>query len=441
VAPPALAHPDLRRSSPAANDTLQTAPSEIRLVFGEPIEARFSNLELRGPAGTRIPLDSVHVARGLELVGTPGFDLAPGKYEIRWQVAGADGHPIRGSIEFAVAATAAERPGAADRSPEHHPPEAFPEQGTEFGVQSPGFVAIRWLTFIGLLTLFGVIGFTGFVLRTAIRRLGPDADEFARLARRRALGIGLVASLMLMLAAPLRLGAQAFAARRPGERLSLDLLQSLVQTGWGFGWLMQSAGALLALFGIRTALRGRAAAWYWIALATVALAFSPGFSGHAAATGLFPLTLLTDAAHILSAGGWLGTLLVMLGAGLSASAVLPPDQRSGAVAGLVTAFSPFALSCAAVTAATGLFAAWVHLQTLPALWESPYGRILMLKLGVLSIVAATGAYNWRVLKPQLDDPGAIPRLRVSAGVELAVAVVVIAITAVLVATPPPGTGP
>jgi putative copper export protein len=410
------------------------------LVFGEPIEARFSNLELRGPAGTRIPLDSVHVARGLELVGTPGFDLAPGKYEIRWQVAGADGHPIRGSIEFAVAATAAERPGAADRSPEHHPPEAFPEQGTEFGVQSPGFVAIRWLTFLGLLMWFGVVGFTGFVLRTAIRRLGPHADEFARLAWLRALGLGLLASLILILAATLRLGAQAFAARRPGERLSLDLLQSLLQTGWGFGWLLQSAGALLAWFGIRTALRGRAATWFF-GLATVALAFSPGFSGHAAATGFFPLTLLTDAAHILSAGGWLGTLLVMLGAGLSASVVLPPDQRGGAVSALVTAFSPFALRCAAVTAATGIFAAWVHLQTLPALWESPYGRVLMLKLGVLSIVAATGAYNWRVLKPRLDGPGAIAKLRVSAGVELAVAVVVIAITAVLVATPPPVTGP
>jgi putative copper export protein len=411
------------------------------LVFGEPIEARFSSLELWGPGGERIPVDSVYVARGLELVGVPGFDLSPGRYEIRWQVAGADGHPIRGSIRFAVAATAAERQGAADRSPEHHPPEAFPEQGKEFGVQSPGFVAIRWLTFLGLLMWFGVVGFTGFVLRTAIKQLGPLADEFARLARRRALAIGLVASLLLILVAPLRLGAQAFAARRSGEPLSVELLQSLLQTGWGGGWLLHSVGAVLAWFGIRAAQRGRTAAWFWIGLATVALAFSPGFSGHAAATGLFPLTLLTDATHILSAGGWLGTLLVMLGAGLGASTILPLDQRGGLVSPLVRAFSPFALSCAAVTAATGIFAAWVHLQTLSALWESPYGRVLLLKLGVLSIVAATGAYNWLVVKPRLDDPGTIPKLRISAGVELAVAVVVIAITAVLVATPPPVTRP
>ncbi len=150
-----------------------------------------------------------------------------------------------------------------------------------------------------------------------------------------------------------------------------------------------------------------------------------------------PLPILADGLHVLGAGGWLGTLLAILLAGIPTAWQAGPSQRGAAVAELVNAFSPVALACAGLAAVTGLFAAWVHLGTLPALWQSTYGRTLLVKLAVLSVVAATGAYNWRRVRPALGGDPATARLRRSASLELAVAAAVIAITAVLVATPPP----
>jgi putative copper export protein len=86
---------------------------------------------------------------------------------------------------------------------------------------------------------------------------------------------------------------------------------------------------------------------------------------------------------------------------------------------------------------TGVFSAWLHLGTVPALWTTGYGRTLLLKLGVASLVFGTGAYNWLRVKPALEREEAAGPLRRSATIELTVALVVLAVTAVLVATPLP----
>ena len=101
----------------------------------------------------------------------------------------------------------------------------------------------------------------------------------------------------------------------------------------------------------------------------------------------------------------------------------------------MNAFSPTALAFAGVTATTGVFAAWLHLERVSALWETAYGRTLLIKLAVLSIVAATGAYNWLRVRPALGDLEGATRVRRSAMVELGVGLLVLAVTAVLVAMP------
>ena len=101
------------------------------------------------------------------------------------------------------------------------------------------------------------------------------------------------------------------------------------------------------------------------------------------------------------------------------------------------AFSPVALVCAGLTAATGVLSAWVHLPALDALWTTRYGWFLLGKLALLSLVAALGAYNWRRVAPALGDATGSVRLRRSARAELAVGGAVLLVTAILVATPTP----
>lgn len=99
------------------------------------------------------------------------------------------------------------------------------------------------------------------------------------------------------------------------------------------------------------------------------------------------------------------------------------------------AFSPTALACASLISVTGVFAAWLHLGMVSGLWQTAHGVMLLLELAILSVVAATGAYDWRRVEPALGDASGAGRLRRSASVEVAVGALVIVVTAGLVATP------
>ena len=82
------------------------------------------------------------------------------------------------------------------------------------------------------------------------------------------------------------------------------------------------------------------------------------------------------------------------------AALRAPDGDCGPLAAsMVNAFSPLALLSVAVLLVTGAFAAWEQLGSLAALFTSRYGRTLLVKLGAVAAVAASGALNWRVLRP------------------------------------------
>jgi putative copper export protein len=178
--------------------------------------------------------------------------------------------------------------------------------------------------------------------------------------------------------------------------------------------------------------------WALAALGVVVLAFTPALGGHAVATpDRTWLAVLSDGLHVLGAGGWLGSLLAVVAIGIPVAMHLGREGRGRAVAALVNAFSPTALFFAAIVTATGVLSASFHLGSFADLWQSDYGRTLLLKIGLLSLLFATGAYNWLRVRPALGSEDGARRLRRSASLELGVGVVVLLVTAVLVATPPP----
>ncbi|HEX7243683.1 MAG TPA: CopD family protein, partial [Longimicrobiaceae bacterium] len=180
------------------------------------------------------------------------------------------------------------------------------------------------------------------------------------------------------------------------------------------------------------------AGWRVAAAACGVLALATASGGHAAAVeGLRPLALAGGALHVLGAGAWLGALALLLAAGLPAALAAPAGERGAAAAELVRRFSPLALAAAGTAAITGVAAALFHLGAPAELWETAYGRALLVKLALLAAVAAAGLYNWRALTPQLGADGSDRRLRRTAAVELGMGVLVVVVTAVLVALPTP----
>lgn len=150
-------------------------------------------------------------------------------------------------------------------------------------------------------------------------------------------------------------------------------------------------------------------------------------------------TALVNPVHELAASVWLGTLLVLIIAGLPAilRSRLSSERRGALVADFVGRFSPLALCAAGVLGVTGVTTAWRHLKFVAALWTTSYGYALDIKLCVVAIVIGLGAWNWRRMSPRLGTESAAYQLRRSARTELAFGAVVLAITAVLVSLPSP----
>lgn len=150
-------------------------------------------------------------------------------------------------------------------------------------------------------------------------------------------------------------------------------------------------------------------------------------------------TKAVNPAHELAAGLWIGTLFVLVVAGLSA--VLRDEarkeQRGIIVRDMVNGFSPVALVMGFCVVLFGLITAWRHLHVLSNLWSTPYGYALIVKLCIVAFVFGLGAWNWRRQRPTLGTEGAAVSIRRSATRELIAAGLVLLATAILVSLPSP----
>ena len=452
----ALAHAMLKSSNPAAGARLTVAPQTIRLTFTESPDLTFTRIQLFDAGEVSVALDTVAYvpdSKRAVFVAVRGA-LDAGVYTIVWQTAGDDGHPTHGRFSFTIApgasgigrttargeaAAGLTAPGQVAPTRLHHAGTLMPDQNS-FGAESPLYVAIRWLQFAALLVVVGAVAFRfvvlGFMARERVPRLTLIAGAATASAR-----LGFLSAAVLGLALLLRLGAQSYAMHGSANAWNITFVGSMLgRTVWGWAWLLQAAGIVVVFAGFAKAKHSLAAkpcgGWILALVGAVVLAFTPAISGHAVSTPRFTmLAVLADGLHVIGAAGWLGSLLFVIAAGIPTALRLEADERGIAVADLVNAFSPAALAFAGATATTGVFAAWLHLGAVSALWETAYGQTLLVKLAVLSIVAATGAYNWLRVRPALGDIEGARRVRRSATVEIAVGVLVLAVTAVLVATP------
>ncbi|MFP5356336.1 MAG: copper resistance CopC/CopD family protein, partial [Gemmatimonadota bacterium] len=444
----ASAHGALRRSAPAAGASLDTIPRELRLEFNERVELRFTRVVLVGPDSEAVALGELTYGDSTRRLvsAIPSVDLTPGRYEVRWQTAGADGHPTRGRFAFSVRANATRplpsaAPSTAEGSesgegaqgasvaamPSAASEQHSPDDAALFGERSVAYVVVRWIQYLAVFLLVGAFVFARVVLPRAAAS-GEEPNSLAVTARVRALRIGALASAALIAIQGARFVAQREALRGGGDfALDVSAADMLLGSVWGTGLLLLLLGSGISLLGFRKIRSSGRDTTLLVVLGIVATAVGLALSGHQAASRVgAPLGVVIDVTHVLATAGWLGTLALLVLTGIpGASAEDTIDHVH--VARILRAFSPVVLVAAAVGGATGLVLAGVNLGSVVAVWQSDYGRVLLIKLGVLSLVAGSGAYNWRRVLPTLGTPSATAALRRSATVEAIVAVGVVGV--------------
>ncbi len=164
--------------------------------------------------------------------------------------------------------------------------------------------------------------------------------------------------------------------------------------------------------------------------------------GHAGVGDLVAVALPADAVHLGAVSAWLGGLVLLVVAVL---------RRSDAceLAAVLPRWSRWAAGSVLLLVVTGTFASWREVRELPALTDTAYGRLLLLKTALVAGMLLLGAFGraWvrRHYAPAAAPAGRmapeptapdVSRLRRGVLLEAGTAVVVLAVTSVLVQTTP-----
>ncbi len=399
---PASAHADLVRSVPAADAELLEPPTEIELWFSEPIEAAFSTVVLLDGTGNRIEPSAIQLSEGNQRAVAELPALDAGVYTVVARtLSQVDGHIAPASYRFVVL-------GADGSMPE--PPDFAATLDGGDGLSALATVG-RWVTVVGLVALFG----GGALSLVAGRSLRPRDERFVTVVRRSYEQLA-VAAVVLVFAGDVAtlvalqdaLGGSIDALvreTRAGTHLAVREAALLAGLVAAVGW--RRGASLRPLIGLAVGAAG---------LYTVAAV------SHATAAPGAAWALASQYVHLLLAAFWLGGLALL-------AEVARRERPSTATwLALVSWFSRAAMVSVALLAVTGLVRAFGELPDLEALLDSHYGRVLLLKLALLTPLLGVAWLNRRVVESTVGRDAtdeAARRLRRLLPAEVALALVVL----------------
>ncbi|MEP6819239.1 MAG: copper resistance protein CopC [bacterium] len=422
-------HAKLLRSQPAANAKLTQAPKTVELWFSEELEPSFSTIIVHDQNGKHVDKNNVNIADGGKKLQIDLEDLASGTYTVEWKALSTDQHTMKGKFGFTLAreesaaSTSFATPSGAEASTEKQRPEPATTVSTVSESQSGTdwtMSFVRWLEYLAMMTLFGGFAFRLLVLRPTLRK-APELDDEQTaaalfLSRRRfvslswfsitLLTLGTLAALVLQTAAVLDLSV--------GQAFSLSPMSQVIRrTSYGRPWLLQLATLVIVavvIFLISRHNRQKQPAednsgvasrtlLLWTGLGISALMFlSPSLTGHAAAAAKeWPLAVFSDWLHLVAAGFWVGGLFHLVLAMMRVTSELDGRQRLSVLHNVIPIFTRLAVVSTMLIAITGVYNSWIHIDRLNALWSTPYGKTLSIKVLFFIPMIALGGWNTFVI--------------------------------------------
>ena len=409
----ASAHATLESSSPADGQSVLTSPSEIRITFSEAVTTISGGLSVLDADGKTVDVGNSEVVGGRTLVAPISETLSDGTYVATYRVLSADGHPVSGSLLFAVGA------GALDRS-------AQPSSSGDRLWEIIGGIS-RFIMYLAALVAAGVAFFLAFIHDHAEDRW--RIVPFVRIGSILALlsAIGIVMSQAALLTGK---GAGAIT----DSTVLRDVLNQ--NLGWSLALLMIGLAAVHLSTDIPKKVVSQSLALYGGLAVTVSFAVW----GHATELSPTAISLAADAIHATAAALWLGGLVGLV---MVLSVRTPETVR--ATAGIIGRFSRMAFwSVIALTLAGLTLTITGSDASLNSILTTTWGQLVLAKIGLTLIVVLIAAWNRRTLVPSLTSPtentGELAvrwaTLLRTIRAEAVLLVAVVALTAIVVNVPP-----
>jgi putative copper export protein len=212
----------------------------------------------------------------------------------------------------------------------------------------------------------------------------------------------------------------------------------VLETTWGRGWTAQLVTALAALACWPLVRRAGGRMLGLGAGIVLAAALADAHTGHGMAgrwAGAIGASL--HLAHLLGGGIWIGSLGIASWIAFTPAPGDEPTSRATWQA-LFSAFAPWAMVGGGLVVVSGAVMGVEYAGGWSRLFTDTYGQVLLAKAALAGLILLAGAWHWRFAVPGLSRAGTGAGFRWSVRAELAIAWVVVAITAVLVALPAPG---
>ncbi|MCX2727711.1 copper resistance protein CopC [Thermomicrobium sp. 4228-Ro] len=371
------AHAELFSADPPPDALLQQFPTILSLSFSEPVDVIGNGIVVLAPSGRPVQLDgTIHFdeQRTTILIPLENSD-EEGTYTVRYSVIGVDGHLVSGHYSFSV--------GSSTQSP------GVPRVEPSIVLQS----GARLLHLLGLALVLGSV----FLALAGGNRVMPSVQRPLRRATRTGailVSVAAVAQLSALLSLAgsdhLLRTIGALALSRPASLWLLNLFVGLVVFGMAtlpVPWRVRGAGSILS------------------AGALVALRV---LDGHAVTAPLSALSVTIAAVHTATGAALLGSFVLLP---VALREALHGSERSLGRAeehlrrwfiALFAVSEPLLLS--------GAYSLWVNVPSPVALGSSWYGRLLLVKLGLLFLLGIPVLLGIRSWFRRRDLPWSLLRL-------------------------------
>ena len=459
------AHAVVVGTVPERGGSVERSPERVVFRFNEPVESAFGALRVFDAKGERVDVGATeHPGGDGEAVAVRLHpELPDGSYTATYRVVSADSHPISGGFVFTVgeggAAPAASVSDLIDSG----------ESGT---VTSVALGVAKGVSYAAIAVAVGGVMFLLAVWLPALREVAGAGDPW-RLASESfssrlrwigsvTVGAGALAALLGLILQGASAGGTSFWDALDADVIG-DVLGTRAGTAWGLrlldwvllGGLLAALSARRALPVLRPASLGAAgqalpgtAGVTVLAPLVVLLGFlvlSPALGGHAGVTDPTLVLFPANVVHVLAMSIWIGGLALILLALPAATRRLDPPDRTRLLSASLWRFSPLALYSVAALLATGVLQSIFHLTAISDLWDTAFGRAILVKACLLGFLIGLGALNRRRSLPRLrrlgtdgGSPGGEGRvLRRTLRTEAGLLAVVLGVTAALTSYPPP----
>lgn len=416
----AHAHPFITNTEPVQSSNISSGINQIVIHYSEVVEKDYSAIKVFDESGNQIDNKDTNYFESEDSLVVTTHTLVDGVYIVSSKVLSrVDGHIVDDSFVFSV--------GSA-----RIPPAILPDKTEQPSIYLPEALA-RLPGLVGQTVVLGASFASLLVWRsiTTKNTIKENLDDLQKKHSRAFLKLTGIGLLLVLASNITMLAVQSIALQTP--------VFDAIRTGFGTTWLVRMIFTI-ALFVI----------WFWTERKTIvgkaqqilmlgfslALISTTTMLGHATASMHEPAIIL-DYAHNLIAAVWIGGLIYTAFVIIPSFAKLESNKKEQMSLAIIPKISSMIIIAIGILIITGPTLLWFLESNVVLLYDSTYGKLIVTKIVLGSIMVAIGGYNqFKIQRPGENNlkSGSIQvynKFRKSLKIESSVGITLLGVVALL----------